>query len=830
MEYFLERFSYWVKTEPDRVALTDGKIDYSYEEVDVASDLLAKQLVDGRHGENDLIGFLGHMSPECVILLIACIKAGTAVMYLDPGNPIAVSEELVQHAGIVRIATWDRHTDLARSLVTEEPIILTQHKPTRAEVGDFVSVENEPEAISFVTYTSGSTGKPKGVVVSRKIADIRIRQLQELHPVNKEDIVGTFNVIWWDKQVYPLTEGAKVAVYNVGSDGPQATGEWLREQKATSFFLFTAMYRQIVAAADRPFPDIRRVGMGGERLRLDDLEQFNRCFLPGTELDVRYSCQEFCAMIVYKVISGEPLPEGPLPLGTIRYPENVRLLDEQGNKVGVGTPGEISVIGDFVPAGYHNDPERSAGVFREEENGLWSCTHGDLAYVDTDGLVYPLGRKDEQVKIRGYNVRPPEIESILMKHPDIAGVAVSAFEGEQGIRRLACFYVLKPDAENGKPDLRGYLSKIVPGYMVPNHYFELDKLPVTTSGKLKRSELPNPLDLISNDGTDRFEDASETEKKVAEIWKNVLGHTEFGPSDEFFDVGGDSLQAMSVLVLIEQEYHIRIPLDMLFLNGSSVRSMSVQVSDALKGHDASVPVVLKKGQGRTPIYAIHVRGGHLSDYFTLFPGMHENQPIFGIHPRGMDDETKAGKDLSDVAEHIADVILNHDTDKNDIRLMGYSFGAHAAFEAARILESKGVKVTRVILIDPLAKMGDKMGYIRSMTGSVKTRQGRSKVWTRMTSTVPYALGLRGTPNNLFEVHMAAMLRYKPKPLKLDKVLLVRADENPDRELSKKVWTKLLHGNVDIIDHPGTHIKMMRVPNGEPLGRKIDAWLNDQLPA
>ncbi len=271
----------------------------------------------------------------------------------------------------------------------------------------------------------------------------------------------------------------------------------MRQKRITFLSTYTAMYRQLIGSTSEVFPDLQRVLIAGEAVRRSDLENLSRIGKPGTSLGNRYGAQEFGSILMFNDQCGDPVPYDFVPMGRNLFPGTVRLLDDNGREVADGEPGEVTVTADFVPAGYHNDPERSATVFRREPDGRMTCAHGNLAYRDHEGIYHSFGRKDQQIKIRGYNVRPPEVEQLLLEHAEVEAVAVAPFEGQQGIRRLACYFVRTPDEKVTGQALPQFLLEKAPNYMVPGVFIELDALPVTITGKINRSGLPDPMASLS---------------------------------------------------------------------------------------------------------------------------------------------------------------------------------------------------------------------------------------------------------------------------------------------------------------------------------------------
>ena len=824
MEKFLRVFAGRVKERAGWLAVSDETRSLTYDQLDCAADRLAGLLSLDRASENDLVGYLGRMTVDCVTNTVAAAKAGTGIVALDPSFPKSALKELVDHSGMARIAAPPEYAALAASLLDAPPVIIPQDVPDRAAVPVFAPVPADPEALFAVTYTSGSTGRPKGVPNVRRIAEDRWQRPLKMFPPAADDRVAQFNTFWWAEQLYPLALGLEIHCFDFGRRGAAELDSWMREKRISFLSTYTAMYRQLAASAAAPFPDLKRVLIAGEAVRRADFENFVNIALPGAIIGNRYGAQEFGSILLYTHRCGDPVPYDFVPMGKSFFPDAVRLLDEDGREAADGEPGEVTVTADFVPDGYHNDPERTAQVFRREANGLMTCAHGDLAYRDHAGIYHSFGRKDQQIKIRGYNVRPPEVEQVLLEHPGVKAAAVAPFDGRHGIRRLACYFVPEPGVTVSRSELRAFMAEKVPNYMVPGVFTEMERLPVTATGKLNLSGLPDPMaGLATGTAAAGGEALSGVEALLAHAWSDVLGHADFGPDDDFFDVGGDSLQAMAMLVAVERDTQIRVPLESLILDGASIRSLAARIGTGVQNRDVTPPVAMKRTGDRPPFFAAHVMGGHLSDYLALQAALDARQPFYGLHPRGMDGRSPPDTSIEAIAAHCIRAMKLQQPD-GPYRLIGYSFGAYVAYEMACQLHSRGEAVSRLVLLDPGVSWQEPLRFVKAVYRPLRYQQDLRKGWERLSRTVPAAFGLRLPPSQLDEAHYGALMKYHPRPMPLPHVLLVSAMENKQQADIKRHWRTLIGPQLQIVDNSGDHSHLVRAPHAWTLAQKIEGWL------
>ena len=341
----------------------------------------------------------------------------------------------------------------------------------------------------------------------------------------------------------------------------------------------------------------------------------------------------------------------------------------------------MTVTADSVPNGYHNAPERSATVFRREADGVMTFAHGDLAYRDDAGIFHSFGRKDQQIKIRGYNVHPLEVEQVMLEHPSVKAVAVAPFDLRHGIPRLACFYVPKPGAPLSGGELRAFIVINVPNLIVPSVFVELEQLPVTATGKLNRNCLPDPMASWKVDEALAWQGLAAFETSLVNGCIDVPRHSDFSLEDDFFDVDGDSLQAMAILVAVERDTQIRVPVESLILEGASIRSFAARIGDGT--HDGGVrpPVAMKRAGTKLTFFATHVMGRNLSDYQALQAALDPQQPLDGLHPKGMDGQADPDTSIEYIAAHCIRSMKLQKPEGPHWNI-GYSFGTYLAFEMA----------------------------------------------------------------------------------------------------------------------------------------------------
>ncbi|HEU4880715.1 MAG TPA: amino acid adenylation domain-containing protein [Longimicrobium sp.] len=567
---------------PDALAVEDPRERWTYAELNAAADRIARGLAAHGVGPDDVVAITGHRSAALVRALVGTMKSGAAFLVLDPAYPAARLAEYVRIARPAAHLHLSAAGDLPREALDAlgETIRTTVVIHPRSEepadamdsAGDPLNVEIGPDTLAYLSFTSGTTGTPKAVMGRHSSLTHFTPWLAEEFGLGAADRYSLLSGLAHDplhRDVFtPLQTGAAVVAPEPDEVGtPGYLARWMREAGITVAHLTPAM-GQLLADAPRGerIPGLRRAFFVGDVLRRADVQRLVD-LAPELTVVNYYGSTETQRAVSYHRVDPAAEQKEIIPLG--RGIPGVQLLvrNAAGEIAGIGEVGEIWMRSPHLAAGYLNDPALAAERFvanpwtGDPRDRLYRT--GDLGRYRPDGEVEPLGRADQQVKVRGFRVELGEVESALASHPAIREAAVMARETGAGDRGLVAYWV-PVDEGAGGPDaaaLRAHLKALLPEYMVPSAYVRLDRLPLTANGKLDRRALPDP-EPPSTAG--RVEPRTVTERVIAEIWMEVLGVESVGVEDDFFVLGGHSLKATQVLARISQRLEVELRLRVLF--------------------------------------------------------------------------------------------------------------------------------------------------------------------------------------------------------------------------------------------------------------------------
>ena len=549
---------------PDALAVTDGRTDLTYRDLDRRANRLARALLARGAGPERIVGVALPRSADLAVAVLGILKTGAAYLPLDPHYP---AERLAFMQADSDVTTTVTAADLAE-------LDAFDSAPVDAAVG--------PDNLAYVIYTSGSTGQPKGVLLTHRNAVDMVRWGIGNYSAEELRRVLASTSLSFDLSVFeffvPLSAGGTVVVVSDALtllDDPSGTTD-----DVTLVNTVPSAARELVAAHAMP-DSVRVVNLAGEALPgalVDDLLAIDSVTavhnLYGPSEDTTYSTGA-------EVHTGEAPPIGaPLP------GERVYILDRGLRRVPVGGVGELYLAGTGLARGYQRRPGLTASRFMPDPfaavAGERMYRTGDRARYRADGLLVYLGRSDAQVKVRGRRIELGEVEAQLHRHKAIQDAAVAVNDN------VLVAYVVGDDGDDvDATDIRADLRAHLPEFMVPQIFVDLDALPLTPNGKVDRRALPVPETGGAGHGEPP---RGDREILVADLWQEVLRVTDVGRDDNFFDLGGHSLLAGRVAARATENLGRRVPLSLLFERPTLADFAAALPADDEPGTDVAAPI------------------------------------------------------------------------------------------------------------------------------------------------------------------------------------------------------------------------------------------------
>jgi len=593
---------------PDAVAIRFADQLLTYRQVNERANQIAHRLRKLGVGPEVMVGTLLDRSLDLVVGLLGILKAGGAFVPLDPNYPmdrlefmaadIGAPVMLVQDSVVQRISNpgWLQ----GKSFSLEQNLAAIAHE----------SVENPAnrttaENLAYVMYTSGSTGRPKGVMVNHR-AVVRLVENTNYIDLSEREVFLQFSPISFDASTLeiwgPLLNGGCLAMMPPEKQSPSDLGLAIRQYGVTSLWLTAGLFNVMVEQRLDDLKPLKQLLAGGDALSSSHVRKALEA-LPGCRLINGYGPTESTTFTCCHTISAQDAQGTSIPIGRPISNTQVYLLNSENELVRPGEAGELCIGGDGLARGYLNQPELTAAKFirnpfRDERDARLYKT-GDLARHCPDGTIEFLGRTDNQVKISGYRIELGEIEAVAMQHPSVGSAVVVARQDAPGEKKLTA-YVVPREQGCSIADLRAYLQKKLPPYMVPAAFVLMDSLPLSPNGKVDRAALPAPQAAVSEPSR-AISAQSEMEQKIESAWLKTLCLQQVGPDENFFDVGGDSLQLLMVHAEIQKTIESDFPLTDLF-EYSTIRSLARHLG-CKGGENAAMAEVLERARQQKTVWA-----------------------------------------------------------------------------------------------------------------------------------------------------------------------------------------------------------------------------------
>ncbi|MEI6602687.1 MAG: amino acid adenylation domain-containing protein [Clostridia bacterium] len=541
-------FEEQVKKTPDRIALVFENTEVTYTELNQKANQLAYYLREKGVNPDTIVGIMMQRTPEMIVGILGILKSGGCYLPIDPDYPEDRTKYMLEDSKTKYLLVHDETADLRPF----QGALININDPAIGQLScENIENLNKPNDLIYVMYTSGSTGKPKGVMIEHKNIVPLMKNDGFVFQIDEQDVWALSHSICFDVSVWEmygalLYGGSLVIISKNTSKDPKAFLDVLKQKKVTVLnqipVSFYNMINEEIKTTKKNLV-LRYVLFAGESLKPVMLKSFIKKY-PETKLFNMYGITETSVVDTFKEITEEEVRLNTNNIGKPLPTVSLYILDKNLNLVPIGVMGELCVGGEGLSRGYLHKPELTKerfvpNPFKEDELIYRS---GDYARWFPKGDIEYLGRMDNQVKIRGFRIELGEIEKHLLLFPGIEKAAVIARDDAFEKRYLCAYYVSQTPLSVS--DLKEYLLQVLPNFMVPSHFVQMESLPLTASGKVSLKSLPEPK-ISSKEKY--IEPRNQMEQTVANIWGEILNIKRVGIDDNFFELGGDSLGTVQFL-------------------------------------------------------------------------------------------------------------------------------------------------------------------------------------------------------------------------------------------------------------------------------------------
>jgi amino acid adenylation domain-containing protein len=835
-----------VVRRPDVEAVSFEGTGLTYRELDIQSTRLARYLQSLGVGPESLVCLFLERSLEMVVGVLAVLKAGGAYVPLDPSFP---AERLRYMAEDSRAKVLVTKRSLSEALFTGLNLVRVCLDDEKDQIdqqsGELLPYPAKPSDRAYVIYTSGSTGRPKGVEIEHRALTNFLSSMAQEPGLDEADVLLAVTTLSFDiaalELFLPLITGARIELASLETArNGAALVHAISTSGATVMQATPATWRMLFEWGWKGDNRLK-VLCGGEAM---DQDLAARLVSSSSQVWNMYGPTETTIWSSVAWIESQKVTIGRPIANTRMY-----VLDGQGEPVPRGVVGELWIGGEGVARGYLDRPELTGARFVRDpfHDGARMYQTGDLARHLPDGRLECLGRIDNQVKIRGYRIELGEIEAALSSHEGVRECLVRARRGPSGDLSLLAYLIPSEAHRPTIDDLRTHLRKVLPEYMIPSAFAFLDAMPLTPNGKVDRNALPIPEADPSSLNVGYVAPRNHVEQVMAEIWTEVLGIQKVGVFDHFFEMGGHSLSAASLVGRLKATMQIDVPLRSIFIE-PTIAGMSKHIlyddyaqryyhTGEVSSWNRLVPA--QPNGSRLPFFMVAGfmdADDTLRVLWRLIPHLGPDQPVYGFQPRWLDGHSERYSGVEEVAsEFLAD--LRSVQPKGPYLLGGDCAGGVVATFMAQELLRQGEEVRLLVVLDthrpaPLrafaldlyngwrraSHMLDIIGqFLRSNT-RLKLQLIRD-LTTRKLKTIQAETGAEAPSDRIYRLrmdYMRTMYQHRLEKYPGQITLIVNEKQyNIDKTMG---WRGASSGGLEILSTPGDH--WSRYLHGDELAKRL----------
>mgnify|MGYP001545417886 CR=1 FL=1 len=698
-----QRFAECVARHAARVAVSAPAGQWTYAELDRRASFLAAEILDKLGETSEPVALLMEHDAPLIATIFGALKANKIYLALDPNHPAEQLAAILSSSGARLLLADDPNLALANSLASGPLKIFPVTRSGLVDLPARIFPEISGDDGAWLMFTSGSTGGPKGVWQNHRglvqEADV-YAELIGLKPDDRVALLAACGLAASGATLFAtLLNGATLCPFHLRTQGVGRLADWLPRENITIFHSVPTVFRHLARAAENKnsFASVRVVRLGGEPVLRGDVEIFRRQCPDDCRFIQSLSSTETGMICTLTMDQQTPLPPGRVAAGFPVRGVEVFLVDENKRPVAAGSEGRIAVRSARLRQGYWRQPELTAENFLPDiqDSSRRIFISNDLGRFLADGSLEHLGRADQMMKIRGQRVDLGEIEAAVLATGLAREAVVIGRKDESGEEHLAAYFVPCAGADVSLQNFRGRLRRQFPEYMIPGDFIPLEKLPQTPGGKIDRRALPSPARPETKLSRAR-KPRDLVETRLARIWKSVLNVSSVGRADDFFQLGGTSLQSVEVLLRIEELFGVALPPSTL-----AERSTVEKLAELLTDHvviPAPTPLVtLREGGVGRPLFLIHSGQGDVTSYGLLARRL-TGRPIYGLQSVGLQGESWPLMSIKAMAQCYLREIK--DKDSTGPYLLGATcMGGMVAFEIARQLVGEGRKVALLAFFD-----------------------------------------------------------------------------------------------------------------------------------
>jgi acyl-coenzyme A synthetase/AMP-(fatty) acid ligase/thioesterase domain-containing protein/acyl carrier protein len=825
---------------PDRVGVRDGARSLSYRELHDSIDAVAHGLRSRRpagHVETSdppwvVTAVVGH-GIDALLTVYGVMAAGAVLVPIDEAEPVDRMALIHREGGAQLALCSAAQAGRVRTAIEcrVEPVDELLRSASR-RTGSPADAGPAPHALAMVNFTSGTTGTPKGVVRDHATLVRAGFTTAESNGIEIDDRVaftGSFSFIGaYARSLGAFVAGAELCIHDPGAGGSRELAQWILDRRISVLQFIPSRFRHFTDATLgsqlHRMESVKIVSLGGEATYGRDIARAQPLFGPSTRFVNRYGSSE-TSILAEWVVTPEDVARAdePVPLGRPLPWADIVVVDDAGERVAEGEVGVPDAVSEHCSLGYWNDPVLTAAKFWTLPDGRRGFHMSDHVRVRHDSVLEYVARADDRVKVRGLMVSPGEVERALTALEGVHDAAVVPAAARDGGTRLVGYVAPVAGAELRASEVRRALTTSLPSAMVPGTIVFLDAFPLTPRGKVDRHALPPP----PSPRAPAYRDPAGNEATLARCFARVLGVERVGLDDDFFELGGDSLDVVELLAEIADRFAVDVPASAV-MEAPTVAQLFTRLSH--RRRRKASPVVPLRADASGPTLFCVTGGGSPAISLRQLSEALAGRNVAAIQARGLEERARADRTVEAAARRNVTAIRVLQP-RGPYTLAGFSYGGLVAFAMACRLRAAGEDVASLVILDTPAPVGARSRRHRAARPSAP-RALRATMASAYASTKHgIALASAGlVPRRgyrqyelFWDLNLRMSQRYAPASRFDGSVLVVRSDE-PPHTAADLGWSELVSGPVTSVHVPAEHLRLLRAPAVDLVAAHIVAAL------
>lgn len=833
-----------VRKTPSHTALVFENDSLTYKELGEESDVVAQQILKFSKGKNQIVGLCVNRSLQMVVGLLGILKSGCAYLPIDLNYPSKRIAYILDDSSVEILLTQKGLESNFEGFKGERLLIDEQKVDNDAQRVELPTVGKND--LAYVIYTSGSTGRPKGVPITHGNIISSTGARLDFYPENPSSFLLMSSISFDSSKAglfWTLSTGGTLVISSERLEQDiQKLSNTISKNSVTHTLMLPSLYKILLEYGEvKNLMSLRAVMVAGEECKPSlCYEHFEQ--LPNTELYNEYGPTEATVWCIAHKIE-KNTNDTVVPIGKAISNAEVYLLNKSRQLIPSGAIGEIYVGGSGLAGSYLNRPELTKESyikhpFNKDKDALLYKT-GDLGRRRNDGAIEFLGRTDDQVKIRGFRIELNEIEKALLKNESVreALVMAESVKGKNNAdatKRLVA-YVVSKDPIDTKALQRNLITQI-PSYMIPNSIIDIDKFPELPNGKIDKKALQEFGEAIrSKSAIHVNRPSNDIESNLLDIWEEVLDHSNISVTDNYFEIGGDSMTSIKMFWLIENKMNIKLSPGVLF-NYPTIQDIARKItSDRIKVTQEMKYVVPYRIAGsKHPLFCVHGGEGHILFYQNFANYLDMDRPVYFVQPKGADGDKELHNSIEEMAEAYLEEILQ--IQKNGPYNLTFYCCGPLVIEISNRLKELG-KQANMIIIDtspnhvieddqPNHDSRYKTFFKRIINNPVRTIK-KSLIYRYRRYVVPmYASFIK---DDFVKRHIDIRTRledvqreYEWKEFDAKCTLILGQDGLSEFDESDiNGWNFWCSSEVNVIYNPGNHFNIFDQPHVKSLGKTVE---------